>query len=229
MPRNNWHTIYIDKNPNNLNEGFGWVEVTLEDLKRFEINRGYTAGRDGTKQKKVAVTNYNNSIPYTEIVTRTYTTWHNIPSRGRAAGKKFTLLFNGEVVIVKAQKSLTTNAVCAWIKTWASSDTKIVTPGNRQISLDGDKLAHQSYFVYFILNEDSSAIKIGKAKDISSRIKSLQTSSPAKLRLIKSIQVESNKKAQELEKLLHKQFQEIRLGGEWFKAEVILLDYINQV
>jgi len=229
MPRSNWHTIYIDKNPNNLNEGFGWVEVTLEDLERFKINRGYSGGRWGTRQQTFTLTKSKNSIPYTETVTAPYTTWLNLPSRGRAAGKKFTLLLNGELVIVKAQKSLTINAVCAWIKTWASSDTKIVTPGNRQISLDGDKLAHYSYFVYFILNEDSNAIKIGKAKDISKRLKSLQTSSPAKLRLIKSIQVESDKKAQELEQLLHRKFQEIRLGGEWFKAEVILLDYINQV
>jgi hypothetical protein len=229
MPRTRWYTIYIDRNPNNLDEGFGWVEVTLEDLERLKIARGYSAGRWGTRQKKITVTKYNNSIPYTETFTETYTTRLNLPSRGKAAGKKFTLLFNGELVIVKAQKSLTTNAVCAWIKTWASSDTKIVTPGNRQISLDGDKLAHQSYFVYFILNEDSSAIKIGKAKDISKRIKSLQTSSPAKLRLIKSIQVKSDKEAQELEQSLHKQFQEIRLAGEWFKAEANLLDYINQV
>ena len=57
----------------------------------------------------------------------------------------------------------------------------------------------------------------------------LQTSSPVKLRLIKSVQVEGVKEAHELEQLLHRQFNEIRLAGEWFKAEANLLEYINQL
>ncbi|MBW4672457.1 MAG: GIY-YIG nuclease family protein [Cyanomargarita calcarea GSE-NOS-MK-12-04C] len=83
-------------------------------------------------------------------------------------------------------------------------------------------LYRESFFTTYPTFQTSS-------KDISKRIKSLQTSSPAKLKLIKSIQVESDKEAQELEQSLHKQFQEIRLAGEWFKAEANLFDYINQV
>ena len=60
-------------------------------------------------------------------------------------------------------------------------------------------------------------------------MKALQTSSPTKLRLIKSVQVEGGEEAQHLEKLLHKQFNEIRLAGEWFKAEANLLEYISQL
>lgn len=60
-------------------------------------------------------------------------------------------------------------------------------------------------------------------------MKALQTSSPALLRLIKSVQVEGTKEAHELEQSLHKQFSEIRLAGEWFKAEISLLDYISQL
>ncbi|WP_216596322.1 GIY-YIG nuclease family protein [Allocoleopsis franciscana] len=95
--------------------------------------------------------------------------------------------------------------------------------------MDGDKLAHQAHFIYFILNEDSKAIKIGRAKNLENRIKSLQTSSPTQLKLIKSIQVESGEKAQQLEQSLHKKFQEIRLAGEWFKIREDLLDYIEQI
>jgi predicted GIY-YIG superfamily endonuclease len=91
------------------------------------------------------------------------------------------------------------------------------------------KLAHQAHFVYFILNEDSNAIKIGIAKNLARRMMSLQTSSPAKLKLIKSIQVTVGKEALELEQSLHNKFREIRLAGEWFKAETYLLEYISQL
>jgi predicted GIY-YIG superfamily endonuclease len=111
----------------------------------------------------------------------------------------------------------------------AGPNAKLVTPGNRTHSIDGEKLAHQSYFVCFIKNEDSNAIKIGLAKDLTKRMKALQTSSPAKLKLIQSVQVESAEEAHKLERSLHKQFREIRLAGEWFKADENLLDYINQL
>ena len=90
-------------------------------------------------------------------------------------------------------------------------------------------MAHQAHFIYFILNEDSNAIKIGRAKDLAKRMNALQTSSPAKLKLIKSVQVEGGKEAHELEQSLHKKFSEIRLAGEWFKAEANLLEYISQL
>ncbi len=130
---------------------------------------------------------------------------------------------------IRAQKSLSIQAVCAWLKTWASPNAKLVTPGSRTHSLNGDKLAHQAHFVYFILNQDSNAIKIGKAKDLVKRMKSLQTSSPVKLKLIESVQVEGGEEAQQLEQSLHQQFREIRLAGEWFKAEARLLEYIDQL
>jgi hypothetical protein len=57
----------------------------------------------------------------------------------------------------------------------------------------------------------------------------LQTSSPAKLKLVKSLQVEGSKEAHELEGSLHRKFDEFRLAGEWFRAEAALWDYINQL
>jgi predicted GIY-YIG superfamily endonuclease len=223
------NVIYIDRNPNNPDEGWGWVEVTTEDMRRFSIPNKHPASRWVTKTQEVTVTRYKDSVPYQETYTNTYTKYLNVPSRGKAGTKKFTLNIDGELVTIRAQKSLTILALCAWIKIWASPETKIITPGNRTISLDGAKLSHQAHFVYFILNEDSNAIKIGRAKDLAKRMKSLQTSSPAKLKLIKSVQVEGGEEAQELEQSLHKKFSEIRLAGEWFKAEVNLLEYICQL
>jgi hypothetical protein len=209
-----WNTIYIDRDPNDPYKGWGWVEITVEDAKKFGIPTGYPE-----TYQQMCRSPERRKLPNNG----------NLPSRGRAGAKKFTLNIDGELVTLKVQKSLTIQAVCAWIKTWASPTVKIVTPGSRTHSLDGDKLAHQAYFVYFILNEGSSAIKIGYAKDLAKRMKALQTSSPTQLRLIRSVQVEGLKAAQELEQSLHKQFHGIRLSGEWFKAEAHLLEFIHQL
>lgn len=223
------NVIYIDRNPNNPDEGWGWVEVATEDMKRFGIPNKHPATRRVIKTKEITVTRYEDSVPYTETYTNTYEDFIHPPSRGKAGAKKFTLNIDGQLVTIRAQKSLTIQAICTWIKTWAGSNTKLVTPGNRTHSLDGEKLAHQAHFIYFILNEDSNAIKIGRAKDLAKRMNALQTSSPAKLRLIKAVQVEGGREAHELEQSLHKKFSEIRLAGEWFKAEANLLEYISQL
>ncbi len=204
--------IYVDRDPNDPYQGWGWVEVTTEDAKRFGIPTGY---------------------PYTYLISRSnpinLPNNGNLPYRGKVGAKKFTLNLDGELVTIRAQKSLTIPAICAWIKTWASPTAKLVTPGNRTHSLDGEKLSHQTHFVYFILNEDSHAIKIGRATNLAKRMRSLQTASPAELKLLKSIQVDGAKAAQALEQSLHRQFSDIRLTGEWFKAEADLLQYISQL
>jgi hypothetical protein len=229
MHRRRGTVIYIDRNPNNPDAGWGWVEVTAEDVRRFGISHKHPAMRRVTRTKEILVRRYKESIPYFETHTHTYEDFVHPPSRGKAGAKKFTLNIDGELITIRAQKSLTIQAVCSWVRTWATPDTKIITPGNRIISLDGEKIAHQVCFVYFILNEDSKAIKIGRAKDLEKRMKALQTSSPAKLRLIKTVQVGGGKEAQELEKSLHQRFSAIRLAGEWFKAETDLLEYISQL
>jgi predicted GIY-YIG superfamily endonuclease len=215
MSRTYWYTIYVDRDPNDPYKGWGWIEVTTEDSKRFGIPTGYP----DTYTKFCKFPSERFKLPNSG----------NLPSIGKAGAKRFTLNLDGELVTIRAQKSLTIQAICAWCKTWACPNAKLITPGNRTHSIDGDKLAHQAHFIYFILNEDSNAIKIGRAKDLTKRMNALQTSSPAKLRLIKSVQVEGRKEAHELEKSLHKQFNEIRLAGEWFKAEPSLLGYINQL
>lgn len=80
-----------------------------------------------------------------------------------------------------------------------------------------------------MFNADSSAIKIGKAKDLEKRLKSLQTVSPAQLKLLKAIQVTGEKEAGQLEASLHRKFIHLRLSGEWFKAEKELFDYIGDL
>ena len=216
MPRSYWNTIYIDKDPNDPYKGWSWVEVEIDDAKKFGVPTAYPE-------------TYNRfcKAPYGE--RHKLPNSGNLPSRGKSGTKKFTLNINGELITIRAHKSLTIQAFCAWVKIWADPNCKIITPGNRTLSLDAEKLAHQAHFIYFILNRDSNAIKIGHAKNLEKRIKTLQTSSPAKLTLIKSIQVGSSSEAKELERSLHRKFNEIRITGEWFKAEVDLLEYINQL
>jgi hypothetical protein len=223
------NVIYIDKDPNDPYKGWGWVEVTTEDLRRFNIPHTHPLPRKVTKTKEITVTRYEDSVPFQETYINTYEATVQLPWRGKSGTKKFILNIDGELVEIRAQKSLTNQAIFAWIKSWASPTVRIVTPGKRTHSIEGEKLAHQAYFVYFILNEDSKAIKIGLAKDPTKRLKALQTSSPAKLAIIKTMQVDGLKAAQELEQSLHKQFSEIRLAGEWFKAEAGLLEYISQL
>ena len=230
MARRAEQVIYIDRNPDNPDEGWGWVLVWVEDMRRFDIDHKHPAYREVTKQQEVSLTKCgDDGVPYIHTYINTYTQHVNVPSRGKAGAKKFVLNIDGELVTIKVQKSLTIGAVCSWLRSWAPTGTNVITPGNRSISLDGDKLAHQSCFVYFIFNEDSNAIKIGWAKDLDKRMRALQTSSPATLKLLKSVQVEGVVVAQELERSLHRRFHANRLSGEWFKAEGELLEYVNHL
>ena len=117
--------------------------------------------------------------------------------------------------------------MCTWVTTWANLDAKIITPGKRTISRAGERLSNSSAFIYFVLNADSNAIKIGMAKDLDKRLKSLQTSSPTKLQLLKAVQLAGVKEAADIETLLHRRFFHLRLTGEWFKADKELFNYIS--
>ena len=182
----------IDKDPDDPYKGWGWVDVKTEDIQKYGISCKYPDSY------------YRLAKTLTHEQRRTVPNSGNMPSRGKAGGKRFTLNINGDVVEIRAQKSLSIHAISTWVKSWASPDAKLITPGNRTHSLDGKKLANQAHFVYFILNEDSNAIKIGRAKDLVKRMNTLQTSSPAKLKLVKSLQVEGSKEAHELEGSLHR-------------------------
>jgi Meiotically up-regulated gene 113 len=224
MLRRAKEVFFIDRDLNDPAQGWGWVELDHEDSRRFKVKNEHPRTRRVTKPKR----RYNEQLDLVEEYLD-HNHFVRPPSRGKAGGKLFTLNIDGELLKIKVQKSLTNKAVCDWIKTWAPENTKIITPGNSAYSFEGEKLAHQAHFIYFILNEDSNAIKIGRARDLGKRIKALQTSSPAQLKLVRSIQVNSSKEAEVLEKSLHQQFREIRVAGEWFKANAELLEYIHNL
>lgn len=219
MVRQYKQTIFIDKDPSDLWKGWGWVDIDRDVALRLKIPTQCPRYRELPPNK----------IEEFRLKGKTCTTCVYPPSRGKAGGKKFIVNTNNEVIYLSVQKSLTTNAVYHWVKSWASLDTKITTPGNKIISLFGEQVSKDSAFVYFVLNSDSNAIKIGKAKDLQKRLKSLQTVSPTKLQLLKAVQVMSEEEARTLESSLHRKFTTLRITGEWFRADKELVDYLEHL
>jgi len=74
-------------------------------------------------------------------------------------------------------------------------------------------------YVYFILDNTSGAIKIGKANDIEERISGLQTGNPNELIVLHYIKCESVENAFNLEKYCHDKFHHLHVRGEWFKYD----------
>ncbi|NJM99431.1 MAG: GIY-YIG nuclease family protein [Phormidesmis sp. RL_2_1] len=204
--------MYVEKSPGNPLKGCSWIELLVDDIKRFSISTK-------TPASYTALT----------IEQRWQAKTPGLSSRGKSATKKFVIVINGESVPLRAHKALTISAVCSWLRTWAPNDTQLVTPGGRTHQLNGDKVGNQAHFIYFIFNEDSNAIKIGRAKNVSKRLQALQTSSPAVLELLKTIPVEGLAAAQALELALHEQFKLLRLNGEWFRADASLKAYVDQL
>ncbi|MDJ0634057.1 MAG: GIY-YIG nuclease family protein [Xenococcaceae cyanobacterium MO_188.B29] len=134
-----------------------------------------------------------------------------------------------EIKISVYPLSITNKKVIEWVKTWASKEDKIITPGGNKISLDKQNIISTKEFIYFILNPDSNAVKIGRTKNIAKRLNSLQVANPVELRLLKTVQVNSGKEAKKTEELFHNKFANLRLLGEWFRFEQKLQEFIEQL
>lgn len=77
-------------------------------------------------------------------------------------------------------------------------------------------------FVYFVQEGKSGSIKIGFAKNVKTRIKSLQTGNSRDLRLLCAIEGDPS-----LEKSLHKKFSQFLERGEWFKPAVEIFEFVE--
>lgn len=69
-------------------------------------------------------------------------------------------------------------------------------------------------FVYFI--SDGQFVKIGKAKNVKSRLSSIQVSSPRECKILALIPCADEASALKAEQILHSRFSEYRMSGEWF-------------
>ena len=72
-------------------------------------------------------------------------------------------------------------------------------------------------------------VKIGRAKDVERRLKTLQTSQALELRLIAKWPA-SAAQAHHVESRAHARFAPARIRGEWFQPHVhAIVDYVNSV
>ena len=68
--------------------------------------------------------------------------------------------------------------------------------------------------VYVIRIQNTEKYKIGETKNLKRRIQQLSTGNPENIKIVYFI---ATKSYNSLEKHLHKNFSEFRIGGEWFK------------
>jgi hypothetical protein len=76
--------------------------------------------------------------------------------------------------------------------------------------------------VYFIQIQDNGPIKIGSAKHPPSRMSMLQIGIPEKLNLVMVLFGDN-----ELERILHRKFNNHRIRGEWFRPHEDILSFIK--
>lgn len=73
--------------------------------------------------------------------------------------------------------------------------------------------------IYFIQSVDGGPVKIGRAVNVGSRLRELQSVCPTQLRAVRVIR----DAPQYIEAELHRRFRDYRLHGEWFSPEVLKL------
>jgi hypothetical protein len=78
-------------------------------------------------------------------------------------------------------------------------------------------------FIYFIQGSTGGAVKIGYAKDVSIRLKSLQTGYPDTLIILCAVPGSPMN-----EKFLHNKFSNHKLQGEWFKPVSEILEFAEK-
>ena len=84
------------------------------------------------------------------------------------------------------------------------------------------------YCVYFIQGHPSKRVKIGSTSDPQNRLRTMQTGSPEKLRLIGTIPCANSTEARSREGELHTMFKRVGIHGEWFDFDDELIDYLIQ-
>lgn len=201
--------------PDNPQKGMGWIEIDKNLVKRIGITSEYkTIGYGG--RTKFTGPDGLEFMAYAD----------NPRGFGGRNKHRFTVHSHNETFLLLAQKKLTIEAILHFVRSWANHDAKVITPGKRTVDLNKVGADTPAY-VYFIHNEDSMAVKIGRAKNVQRRLATLQTSSPSDLKLLGVIKTESSRCAMELEESLHKKFKKSRIRGEWFHLDSPVTDYIK--
>ncbi|MFL0798786.1 MAG: GIY-YIG nuclease family protein [Cellvibrionaceae bacterium] len=85
------------------------------------------------------------------------------------------------------------------------------------------KKVFENALIYFVQGDQTRRIKIGKTNNpMEDRLRNLQTGSPDKLSVIgMTFEPYAN------EELMHNDFQDLRVHGEWFEESSRIYEYIN--
>lgn len=200
--------------PEEPHRGMGWIEISEDIVSRIGIRHEYKPAWRGGNSGFIGP----NGLKFLAYAD-------NPNAYGSRQKRRFTVHSHTEAVLLLVQKKLTVDAVLHFVRTWADPEARVITPGKRTIDLSEG--ADTPAYIYFILNQDSRAIKIGFTKDVQERLSALQTSSPSQLKLLGSVKTQSPRTAMYLEKSLHQKFTDLHINGEWFRADALLLAYIS--
>lgn len=209
--------FFTPRIPSEPVKGMGWIEINDDAVKRRHIHHLYKCVSYGSISEIIGP----DGVKFDAYLDNPY-------GNGCRHKKRFIVHSHGEAVLLLVQKKLTIDAVLYFVRSWAKPEARVITPGKRVITLSSEYADLPSY-VYFIFNPDSDAIKIGFAKDVAKRLAALQTSSPSQLKLLAVIKTQNARTAKQLEGVLHQQFAQSHISGEWFKAEETLLNYLKEV
>lgn len=104
-------------------------------------------------------------------------------------------------------------------KPWDNPNVPCLSADTMQYVLDKSDKPSTVYFV-----KAGNKIKIGTSTDYASRIRTLQTGSPVQLELLGTVPGGRLE-----EQSIHHKFRQFRVSGEWFRAEIELIEYIKAV
>ena len=87
----------------------------------------------------------------------------------------------------------------------------------------------QPNIIYIIKNLNTNYYKIGITSDIDRRFRQLQLQSGCKLQILDwyALDICNDLSAQEIEKILHKEYKEYNIIGEWYDIDNIIDDVLN--
>lgn len=161
-----------------------------------------------------------NSIPYQEMVVKDYEAPHstlvltlwgdsNIQYYNVKVGDKLGIEF---MMIAKQGKD----------DIWRNHRIKIISisrhkPNWKPKTINGSDL-------YVIARDDNKALKVGRSKNVNKRLKTLQTSSEVKLKILK-VYTDCGYLEKEIHDELKRRGQHI--GGEWFKYNQKTFDIVE--
>ncbi len=206
--------FYTPKQPKDLTKGMSWIEIDQEVADRLDIWHQYQSESMGGRHRVIT--------PSGEMIMAYLDNPNSFGGRGR---KKYEVHTHGEILLISASQRLTIDALIHFLENWVDPDAILITDkGRRRRIIDSSE---PTVFVYFIYNSDSQAIKIGQAKDVQKRLDNLQVANPVELKLLKKIALQDLPSARRLESELHDRFSDLHIHGEWFRAEPLLIDFID--